>query len=63
MFPRLAMNLPWFPLMHIQSENFPGMGSNNHLATGRYLKCMAILLSKVKQKPPTVFPPDITQRT
>ena len=49
--------------MHIQSENFPGMGSNNHIATGRYLKCMGILLNKVQQKPPTVFPPDTTQHT
>ena len=58
-----SMNLPWFPLMHRQSKNFPAMGSNNHIATGYYLKCMDILLSKVKQKPPTVFPPDSTQRT
>ena len=39
------------------------MGSNNHVAIGRYLKCMGLLLNKVKQIPPTVFPPDSTQRT
>ena len=39
------------------------MGSDNHIAMVRYLKCIAIFLSKVKQKPPTVFPPESTQRT
>ena len=57
------MNIPWFPLMVIVSENFPGMGSNNHLATGRYLKLMGLLLNNVKQKAPIQFPPNNTQRT
>ena len=58
-----SMNIPWFPLMVIVSENFPGMASNNHLATGRYLKLMGLLLNNVKQKAPIQFPPNNTQRT
>ena len=58
-----CMNLSWFPLMCIASENFPGMGSNNHLATGRFLKLLGLLLENVKQKAPTEFPPNETQHT
>ena len=58
-----SMNIPWFPLMVIVSENFPGMGSNNHLVTGRYLKLMGLLLNNIKQKAPIQFPPNNTQRT
>ena len=49
--------------MCIASENFPGMGSNNHIATGRYLKLPGILLRNFKQKPLIEFPPSETQRT
>ena len=49
--------------MCIASENVPGMGSNNHIATGRYLKLLGILLRNIKQKPSIEFPPSETQHT
>ena len=58
-----CMSLSWFPLMCIASENFPGMESNNHLATGRFLKLLGLLSKNVEQKPSTEFPPNETQRT
>ena len=32
----LKLNIPWFSIMWILSENFSGMGSNNNIAVGCY---------------------------
>ena len=55
------MNIPWFPLMKISNESFPGMGSENHIAVGRYLKVMELNLKYLVKNPPIIFPPDSTQ--
>ena len=56
-----SMNIPWFPLMKISNESFPGMGSENHIAVGRYLKVMGLNLKYLVKTPPIIFPPDSTQ--
>ena len=55
------LNISWFPLMVVKSERFPGFGSENYIALGRYLKILGLHLKYVTSKPPTVFPPDSTQ--
>ena len=55
------MKLSWFRLIPIKSEKFPGMGSDNFLAVGRYMKIMSGILNKTKEESATVFPPDDTQ--
>ena len=47
--------------MVVKSEKFPGFGSENHIALGRYLKILGLHLKYVTNKPPTVSPPDSTQ--
>ena len=53
-----SLNIPWFTLTPILSENFPGMGCNSHIAIGRYLKIMGLNLKNIKEKRPTIFPPN-----
>ena len=57
-----VMNVPWFPLMKITNEKFPGMGSENQIAVGRYLKLMGLCLKNLVTTPPMIFPPDSTQK-
>ena len=57
------MNVPWFPLMNIMNEKFPGMGSENQIAVGRYLKVMGLNLKNIVTTPPMIFPPDSTQKS
>ena len=35
-----SLNIPWFSLMVVKSEKFPGMGAENHLALGQFLKIL-----------------------
>ena len=56
------LKLSWFRLIPVKSEKFPGMGSDNFLAVGRYMKIMSEILNKTKEESPTVFPPDDTQK-
>ena len=56
------MNLKWFPLMKIVNEKFPGMGSENHIAVGRYIKLMGLNLKNVVTTHPMIFPPESTQK-
>ena len=58
-----SLNIPWFSLMVVKSEKFPGMGAENHLALGRFLKILGLYLKYVKEKTPTIFPPESTQQS
>ena len=58
-----SLNIPWFSLIVIKSEKFPGMGAENHLALGRFLKILGLYLKYVKEKTPTIFPPESTQQS
>ena len=55
-----SMNIPWFPFMNISNESFPGMGSENHIAVGRYLKFIGLNLKHLVTTPPMIFPLDYT---
>ena len=57
------LHLSWFPLLRIKSENFPGTGSENFIAIGRYLKFLASYLQRTEETLPTVFPPNSTQQS
>ena len=57
------LHLSWFPLLRIKSENFPGIGSENYIAIGRYMKILATYLQQTKESSPIVFPPDSTQKS
>ena len=57
------MNVPWFPLMNIMNEKFPGMGSENQIAVGRYLKVMGLNLKNIVTTSPMISPPDSTQKS
>ena len=52
-----SMNLPWFQLIRIRSEKFPGMGSENHIYLGRYLKVIAQYLKRVGKEKQLELPP------
>ena len=56
------MNQKWFPLMKIVNEKFAGMGSENHIAVGRYIKLMGLNLKNVVTTHPMIFPPESTQK-
>ena len=56
-----CLNIPWFSMMVIKNEKFPGMGAENHIALGRFMKILGLYLKYVKEKIRTVFPPDSTQ--
>ena len=55
------MNIPWFPLINISNESFPGMESENCIVVGRYLKFMGLNLKNLVTTPPIIFPPESTQ--
>ena len=40
------LKLSWIRLIPVKSEKFPGMGSDNFLAIGRYMKIMSEILNK-----------------
>ena len=58
-----CLNIPWFSMMVIKNEKFPGMGAENHIALGRFMKILGLYLKYVKEKIRTVFPPDSTQQS
>ena len=57
------LNLPWFRITPMKNENFPGMGCENHLAVGRYMKILCEHVLHMKEDTPIIFPPMNTQHT
>ena len=37
-----CLNIPWFSMMVIKNEKFPGMRAENHIALGRFMKILGL---------------------